>query len=131
MPRNQAGLTASELATAWARIKAAARRFNIEVSEETGKTAKSVAKSVALNPVIPDCVAMALQSMIEEIEAAALYDARIQSLDARSDKPAHAAQLVQILQHNRDEEHQHAEDLLDWIAEHVKEDAARGDILIY
>jgi len=49
----------------------------------------------------------ALASLIEELEAVAWYDQRA---DACTDK-----ELKKILQHNRDEEKEHAAMLLEWI----------------
>lgn len=60
----------------------------------------------ALNPETQD-MARALQSLMEELEAVDWYNQRAQV--------THDESLRQILEHNRDEEKEHASMLLEWI----------------
>jgi len=55
----------------------------------------------------------ARQSMIEELEAINWYETRIES--------AKDEELRKILEHNRDEEKEHAAMLLEWIRKNDKE----------
>jgi uncharacterized protein len=55
----------------------------------------------------------ARQSMIEELEAINWYETRIETVKDE--------ELRKILEHNRDEEKEHAAMLLEWIRKHDKE----------